>query len=147
MASLDLQPDLRLMLVQAGVFATNLFVVKYFFISPYLALKNARSRQTEGAQKQAQTFSDEGDSIEKEIDKRLKEAFESAKTTRKIIQQKADQEYKSIVDQARKRADEHVLQVGTEIQLALKQERKKLASESPLLTGFLYSLLFGKDGV
>ena len=145
MSSLDLQPNLRLMMIQAGVFATNFFVVKHFFISPYMALKRARQKETEGAGEEAQAFTLKADELEKNIDLRLRRAFESAKAARQKAEEKAEQEHAKIVAQGKKRSHEHIAQVRKEIELALKQERQKLAAESSLLAGFLSSLLVPKE--
>lgn len=144
MSSLDLQPNLRLMMIQAGVFATNFFVVKHLFISPYLALRNARKKETEGASEEAKAFVLKADELETKIDLRLRKAFESAKTSRQKAEEKAEQEYEKIVSEGKKRSHEHISQVRNEIELALKQERQKLAAESSLLSSFLSSLLVPK---
>lgn len=145
MASLNLQPDVRLMIVQAGVFVTNYLIVKHFFVSPYLALRKARSEETEGASSRASSFLKEADALEASIEASMSKAFESAKDLREKAAKKAQQEYSKLVAEARKRADEHVAQVTREVQLALKQERQKITSESSLLSGFLSSLLIPKE--
>ena len=145
MSSLDLQPNLRLMVIQAGVFATNFFVVKHLFISPYLALKGARKKETEGAGEEAKAFALNADKLEKKIDLRLRKAFESAKASRQKAEEKAQQEYEKVVSEGKKRSYEHILQVRRDIELALKQERQKLSVESSLLSGFLSSLLVPKE--
>ena len=133
------------MLVQAGVFAANYLVVKHLLVSPYLELKKARENETEGAKKEADLLVLEASKIEDEIASRMKVAFESAKDIRSRAQKKAKQDYEKIVGEAKKRSDEHLMQVTSEIDLALKQERQKMAKESSLLSSFLSSLLVPKE--
>jgi F0F1-type ATP synthase membrane subunit b/b' len=144
-ASLDLQPDIRLMLIQGGVFVANFFIVKHFLVSPYLALKKARAEETEGASSQAHSFLKEADELEKRIEASLMTAFDGAKIVREKAAKKAQQDCKKIISEAKKRSDEHVTQVTKEIHLALKQERQKIASEASLLSGFLSSCLIPKE--
>jgi len=144
-ASLDLQPDVRLMLIQGGVFVANFFIVKHFLVSPYLALRKARREETEGASSQAHSFQKDADELEKKIEASLLVAFDAAKIIREKAAKKAQQEYGKIISDAKKRSDEHTAQVIKEIHLALKQERQKIASEASLLSGFLSSRLMFKE--
>lgn len=145
LSSLDLEPKLSLMLVQAGVFAANYLVVRHLFVAPFLALRGAREKETEGAKEEAKSFLLEGKKVEQDIDARMQAAFNSAKEIRAKAQKRAHQEYDRVVAEARKRSEEHLKQVSSEIELALKQERQKVGKESALLSSFLSSLLFPKE--
>ncbi len=143
MASLDLRPDLNLMLVQAAVFATNLYVVNRFFVAPYLRLKDARAKETDGVKEKALRFEKEASSLERDINQRLKETLLEAAEIRAKIKEKAEQEHTSVILQARKASEIEVEKVFAQVEENLKLSRAQLAKEAAGLVSFVCSSLLG----
>lgn len=133
MASLDLNPDINLMLVQAAVFASNLYVVNRFLVKPYLKLQEARSKETQGVKSMAREFEKESSSLERDINNKLKDVLEEASQIRANIQRKAEQDYNDLVAKARKVSEEEVAKVLSQIQTSVSEARKQLAKESEQL--------------
>ena len=143
MASLDLRPDLNLVLVQTAVFVSNLYVVKRFFVSPFLKLKEARLKETEGVKEKALLFQKEANALDSAISKKLKEALSEAQELRSSIEELAEEEQKKTLLLAKEKSEEEVNKVLAQVRDNLQAGRKQLAEESSRLVPKVCSLLLG----
>lgn len=143
MASLDLRPDLNLVLVQTAVFVSNLYVVKRFFVSPFLKLKEARLKETEGVKEKALLFQKEANALDSAINKKLKEALSEAQELRSSIEELAEEEQKKTLLLAKEKSEEEVNKVLAQVRDNLQAGRKQLAEESSRLVPKVCSLLLG----
>ena len=133
MASLELRPDLNLMLVQAAVFATNLYVVKHFLVAPYLRLKEAREKETVGTGLLAKRLQEEGDLLEQRIDDRIKEVLSQASEVRARVRQEAEKEFERVVKKAREESEADVASALAQVRQSLDKERASISKQAPAL--------------
>ena len=131
------------MLVQAAVFATNLAVVKRYFVDPYLRLRDARAKETEGVQEKASLFNHESSSLERDINERLKTVLEEAGEIRAAIQKQAQKDYDSLVAKARSASEAEVEKVLAQVDESVAVARKQLSLESSKLVPLVCSALLG----
>ena len=133
MASLELRPDLNLMLVQAAVFATNLYVVKHFLVAPYLRLKEAREKETVGTGLLAKRLQEEGDLLEQRIDDRIKEVLSQASEVRARVRQEAEKEFERVVKKAREESEADVASALAQVRQSLDKERASISKQAQAL--------------
>ena len=143
---MKLQLDFRLVPIQAAVFAANFYIVKHFFVSPYLRLKSARLKKTEGLQVKTQAFEKESKALELEINKQIQEAVTEARKVRARHQGKAEKECEALLRDARELSESKVSEALLELEACYNAEKKKLSEHVSKLTPFVVSLLLGKKG-
>ncbi|MCX6126524.1 MAG: hypothetical protein NTV34_17455 [Proteobacteria bacterium] len=81
-SSLNLKPDLPIMIIQASLFLVNMFVVKRLILQPYLSLKLSREKVTGGSQVEAQDLLAKSASLDQEVAGKLRDAHKAAALTR-----------------------------------------------------------------
>ena len=104
MASLNLVPNTGLVLVQAGIFITNLIAVKKLMVEPYLKLRDKRIAQTSGGQDEAKKIMTQCKQTSESIESQVNKAFEEAKDLRVSAKSDASQKQHSMVSDAKEEA-------------------------------------------
>ena len=128
MASLNLQPNLQLMLAQAAVFAANFYVVKKLFVSPYLKIKEKRDLFTTGRIKSSEISIKECRDLEFQIEERLKNSREEVVVFCEKEKQEAIKQKNVVLTKAKEEAEKVLQKMRLEIQEKVKQENEKIAS-------------------
>ncbi len=102
MASLNLVPNPPVLITQLIIFISNLFIIKKFFIQPYLELKKLRDASTKGKHEESLSISNRSKEIADEIEKKIfstqSEALQIIKTKvneGKSAREKISEEFKS----------------------------------------------------
>lgn len=119
MASLNLVPNVSVMLTQAGIFTATLFVVKRTMLDPFLKVKKKRLHYTVGYKTKAKNLLESNEKIISELNMKMSEASSelskvreeykarSLKEKNKIIED-AEKEVKAIIDEAKKQIDNEI---------------------------------------
>lgn len=139
LAALNLTPDAGLVLTQAGLFLTNLYVVKKLMLDPYLKLKDKRYQLTLGGQKEAQEASQDVAAKTKLIDSKIAEAMGQAKLFREERKAQAQAKQLEMVDGAKAESKKKVEAVGAQVSAALEEELKKIPALVKSTTDEMFS--------
>ena len=126
MAKLNLQPDFSLIVIQSGLFLINLYIVKRFFVSPFLLLKSKRDEATLARFREAEKQKSECDHLLKKIEARLNEALLANKKLKEEIINKALLEQKEILSKSREASSSHIRKIKEEIEKRLQEECNRI---------------------
>jgi len=98
MAELNLVPNPTLLVVQGGVFLTNIWLINKLILKPYLKLKEARDRLTIGNQDATRSVHQEIELKSKTIKERLDKALDDARLTLNAARQEAEKQQEQMVE-------------------------------------------------
>ena len=122
---MNLVPNPTVLAVQAGVFLTNLVVVKKLFVEPYLSVRDRRDALTVGSKDEAQKFLAESERIALELQARIQTAAEEAKKEREKSREAAMVKRQAALAAASADAKKLIEQVEKQIQQDLTDEKAK----------------------
>ena len=125
MSQLSLIPNPTVIVVQAGIFLSNMFVVKKLILDPYLKVRAARDQSTGGSQEDAQKIIATSRKLDEAITAKMREAQKIAASTREKIKTEANQNKASIIAAAEDAAKKEQLNVEQAITANLNEERAK----------------------
>lgn len=125
MSSLNLTPDPILMGVQAGIFLTNMYIVKKLMLDPYMKLRMARDAKTGGSQSAAQALLDKAANMDLVITEKMRDAHKSAATVREKIKSVATAKRTELLAQAETAAKKEQSEIQRAIATNLAEERSK----------------------
>ena len=114
-SSLNLNPDLAVIGVQAGIFLANMFVVKKLMLEPYLKVKAARDKSTGGNQGDASSLLDKAKEMDQQIAVKMRDAHKQAAETREAIKSAAQNKRNDLVqkaEMAKRQITEKVITIG-----------------------------------
>ncbi len=141
MAQLDLIPDPKIMVIQTGIFLANIYVVKKFYVEPYLKLKAKREFLTVGSQDQAQAAATEAGKLSAEIKARIDSFYSQSKAYAEDSRQKATLEQKAILHKAENEAKSTVEQTSSAIAQMLDEEKTKVPQIVDRISAQLFAQL------
>ena len=125
-SSLNLQPSLPIIVVQAGVFLANMYAVKKLMLEPFLKVHAKRQSITTGATNVAKSLTNANEEALTTIGKRLDDASSHAGTVSNGILEKANREKDEIINKAEKEARERLAQVQAEVRKELENQRREI---------------------
>ena len=126
MAKLNLQPDFSLLVIQSGLFLVNLYIVKKFFVGPFLQLKEKRDEATLGKLRESEQQRSECDLLQKKIEGRLNEALLASKKLKEEIISNALLQQKEILSKSRDAASSRIGKIKEEIEKRLQEECNRI---------------------
>lgn len=124
-SSLNLSPDITVIGIQAGLFLTNMFVVKKLMLEPYLKLRSAREAKTGGSQGDAIALVNKASELDQIIGEKMRDAHKAAAVVRETIKSAALARRSSIVGVAETSAKKEQQEIQASIAANLKEERSK----------------------
>jgi F0F1-type ATP synthase membrane subunit b/b' len=127
-SGLNLSPNITVIAIQAGIFLTNMFVVKKLMLEPYLRVRDARMKKTGGSQDDAQSLRSKALELDGQIASKMKEAHRQASEVREKIKSEAITKRNLLIAEAEKSAKEEQSKLLKDIQANLTEERTKLAA-------------------
>lgn len=127
MASFELFPDPVVTVVEAGIFLTNLVVIKKLILDPYVQLKDKRDAATTGSKDDAVKIVAECETVTNQITEKLSAAAQNAKSMRETIRTEAVKTRDSLLESAEKEAKSTVEKVREEVAKNLSEERGRVS--------------------
>lgn len=140
MSTLNLIPVPQVLLVQAGVFAANFFIIKKLFVEPYLAVRERRDRLTIGSKGDATKALTDAEILTTKIAAALSATADAAKKDKDAIRAQALARRQTIVGAAEAESKTAVAAVEKDIQRVVATERAKIPSVVQALTQEVYQL-------
>ncbi len=125
MSSLNLNPDPIVMGVQAGIFLTNMYIVKKLMLDPYMKLRTARDAKTGGSQAAAEELLDKAANMDFVITSKMRDAHKSASTVRETIKAAAAAKRAVLLSEAETTARKEQSEIQRAIAENLSEERSK----------------------
>lgn len=126
MSSLNLVPNPTIMVIEAGIFLANFFVVKKFLLEPYLKVHSERVRLTEGSQTHAEHLQQESSQAVDQIQARLQEVGSEARGLREQALSSAKQKRDELVAHATEEANRVVSSMRQELSRELEEQRRRV---------------------
>ncbi len=124
MSSLNLVPNPTIMVIQAGLFLANFFVVKKFLLEPYLKVHSERVKLTEGSQQQAEHLQQESSQAVDRIHARLQEVGVETRSLREQTIATARIKRDDLVSRATEEANRVVASMRQELSRELEEQRR-----------------------
>ncbi|MES2745042.1 MAG: hypothetical protein V4655_06430 [Bdellovibrionota bacterium] len=134
MSSLNLTPNPTVMIIEAGVFLANFFVVKKLLLEPYLGVSAKRKELTEGNQSQAEHLEIENQKAIQRIQSQLNTVADETRSLRDSTIQKAKVERDSLVHVASDEAARTIESMRKELSAELASERSRIPTLVDQLT-------------
>jgi F0F1-type ATP synthase membrane subunit b/b' len=126
MSSLNLVPNPTIMVIEAGIFLANFFVVKKLLLEPYLESLEARSKLTIGSQSLAAQLDQDNAKALDTISRRLQEAAAEVRLYRENTLLVAKQKRDEVLAVATRDANEIVNHVRTDLARELVEQRRRI---------------------
>lgn len=126
MASLNLNPNPAVLVTQAGIFLTALFVVKKTMIEPYLKVRTKREQKTLGNQSEADSILVANAEAAARLDAKLHEAATDAKVFAAKIRADANKTKEQLVKEAQENALKTIKAIESDIENTVKEEKQKI---------------------
>ena len=127
MSSLNLQPSLPIIVVQAGVFLANMYAVKKLMLEPFLKVHAKRQSATAGATDVAKTLTSSNEEALATIGRRLEDASVHARGEADGILKKATREKDELLSRAEKEARELLTGVQEQVRKELEEQRRDIS--------------------
>ncbi len=125
MAELSLVPNPTLLVVQTGIFMTNVWLVNTLILKPYQKLKAARDQDTVGNQDEARRTLKEVAAISETIKQKTSAALERARSTIKSAREQAQKQQNQITATATEESQSFLDSFRTDLKSNLSSERAK----------------------
>ena len=142
MAELNLVPNPTLLVVQGGMFLTNIWLINKLILRPYLKLKEARDRLTIGNQDATRSVREEIELKSKTIKERLDKALDDARLTLNAARQEAEKQQEQMVNLAQENLERDLEHFRTGLKITLLEERSKTAKVVEDISQEIYKKLF-----
>ncbi|NRA43538.1 MAG: hypothetical protein HRU09_01145 [Oligoflexales bacterium] len=134
MASLNLVPNTGLVLIQAGIFITNLIAVKKLMVEPYLKLRDKRVAQTSGGQEEAKKIVTQCQQTSESIESQVNQAYEEVKDFRVTTKGSASQKQHKLVTDAKEEAKTYLDDIHKKLEEDMHLQQQKVPQ---LVTGLV----------
>lgn len=141
MSELNLIPNPQLMLAQAVVFFTQVYVINRFLVVPFSKLKALRSSATDGADSKSEELAREIKLVSGEIQTLLSKTHEEIKKIKESGRLEAKKAREAEIAQAQKEMGDLVNEARKNVQKDLQEERQKIHSLSDRFADDLYAKL------
>ena len=141
MAELNLVPNPTLLVVQTGVFITNVWLINTLILKPYQKLKDARDQATVGNQDEAHRILKNIASMSAAIKQKTAEALEQARESIKSARDQAHKQQQQIVSAATDEAQKTLEGFRDELKRNLNAERERSKEIFGALSDELYKKL------
>jgi F0F1-type ATP synthase membrane subunit b/b' len=138
MSSLNLTPNPIVMAIQTGFFLVNFYVIRKFFLQPYLRVADKRQTLTTGNQEEAQILAQKNQEAMATVSEKLGAAREEATKIRAQLTEEADRKKDAILSRADQEAKQIIESVQQEIQKELTEEEAKIPAIVADLTEDVY---------
>ncbi len=126
MANLDLVPDPKLVVIQASLFFSGIYVINRFFVRPYSAVLKKRADATFGSQEETSTLREQIRIAQEKISHQLEEFRCSIKASSEDLRARAQRERKTILAAAEQKALDIVVTFRKELEKERVEEARKL---------------------
>ncbi len=143
MSELSLIPNPQLMLVQAVVFMSQIYVVNRFLVVPFSKLKGLRETATVGADTKVEELKNEIRALTQQIETRLSETSEQIKSSKESVRMEAKKKREQYLIQAQKDVVEMANSTRQEVLLNLQEEIKKIDTLASKYADALYTKISG----
>lgn len=143
MSELSLIPNPQVMVVQAVVFLSQVYVVNKYLVVPFAKLKKLRTNATLGADSKSNEITSEIEKLSTHIKSSLSKASEEIKKVKETELIAAKKTRETSVAQAQKEMTELVNTARKEIFTNLQEEKKKLDPLVNKLADEVYARLAG----
>jgi len=140
LATFNLEPNIYMMLAQAGLFAGNLMLVKRFFVEPYSSLKKARDLETFGQGEGAVETRKANKNLAEVIEKKIASTLLEIKAQREAARNAALEKQKNLILSARQEGEETLSAARQDLAGALEKERQKVQVIAERLKEDVYDL-------
>lgn len=134
MSSLNLTPNPTVMVIEAGVFLVNFWVVKKLLLEPYLGVSAKRKQFTEGNQNQAEHLEKENLQSAQNIQSQLGLVADESRALRDQTVQEAKSKRDQIVNSASEEASKTVEAMRQELSRELTSEQARIPALVERLT-------------
>lgn len=134
MSSLNLTPNPTVMIIEAGVFLVNLWVVKKLLLEPYLGVSAKRKQLTEGSQSLAENLEIENQKAIQKIQSQLNQVVDETRSLRDQTIQKAKIDRDTLVHGASDDASRTIESMRQELSRELASERTRIPALVDTLT-------------
>lgn len=128
MASINLIPNIPVIVGQGVVFGTAIYVVNKLILKPYSKLREHRDSLTTGSQSQAKSMFQEIETKSLEIKEKRTKALDDAVAIRTSHKDKASKEANSILEASKEKASNEITKLKEEITANFKDEAAKISS-------------------
>jgi len=125
MAELSLVPNPTLLVVQTGIFLTNVWLVNTLILKPYQKLKAARDQATVGNQDEARRTLQEVTTISEAIKQKTTAALEQARQSIKSARDQAQNQQAQLTAAASAESQTFLDGFRTDLKTNLASERAK----------------------
>jgi len=125
MAELSLVPNPTLLVVQTGIFLTNVWLVNTLILKPYQKLKAARDQATVGNQDEARRTLQEVTTISEAIKQKTTAALEQARQSIKSARDQAQNQQAQLTAAANAESQTFLDGFRTDLKTNLASERAK----------------------
>jgi len=125
MAELSLVPNPTLLVVQTGIFLTNVWLVNTLILKPYQKLKAARDQATVGNQDEARRTLQEVATISEAIKQKTTAALEQARQSIKSARDQAQNQQAQLTAAANAESQTFLDGFRTDLKTNLASERAK----------------------
>jgi F0F1-type ATP synthase membrane subunit b/b' len=125
MAELSLAPNPTLLVVQTGIFLTNVWLVNTLILKPYQKLKAARDQATVGNQDEARRTLQEVTTISEAIKQKTTAALEQARQSIKSARDQAQNQQAQLTAAASAESQTFLDGFRTDLKTNLASERAK----------------------
>ncbi|MCP4007165.1 MAG: ATP synthase F0 subunit B [bacterium] len=144
-AALNLSPDFQLVGLNLLVFSLLIYPVNKLVIQPLLGVIQEREELSTGTAERADGVRQESLAAQQELETQLVAMRVEAQSKRVEILGDADQQERSILEQARERAGESIDDVRRTISLELGEARQSLQSDAQTLAQEAASKILGRE--
>ena len=144
MSTLNLHPNLPVMIVQAGLFFTNLYVVKKLMLVPYLKVREKRLALTIGTAEAAKDQNVKNEQAASNLSARIQNAVDQARANYQKALAEAQGERNQILTRAEQTAREQLKGIETQIAADLARERADIPKVLATLSDLAFKQVIGK---
>ena len=130
--------------LQLILFVATWFVASKLLFSPYLKLRDARTRGIDGAKTEALSFKAEAESRVAAFEEKLTSAKSKAQEERRRIKGQAAGQLREITDAARKQSEDALSSARKSLETESKRARDDLMPKADELANHLVEKLIGR---
>lgn len=141
LSDLSLVPNPQVMLVQAVVFLSQVYVINKFMVVPFARLKNLRANATVGAELKSDELKKEIKEVSEQIHGRLSAMGDDIKKLKEAASSDAKKVREAEIARAHKEMTDLVSSTRKSIQLSMEEERKKIGALTDKLVSEVYAKL------
>ncbi|MBP9706886.1 MAG: hypothetical protein KBD78_04530 [Oligoflexales bacterium] len=141
MAGINIVPNPGVLSAALALFLLNVYLVKIYFVIPFLKLKDLRDSATSGSEKESAEMAIATSEIESTIKKKKDATLADVKTLSQKVVDTAIQKQNQIILDAQKFAQNEVEALRKDIKKSFEAEIKKLPEISQKLSAQFYDAI------